>query len=84
MVAKTIFKVGDIVTTCFRVADQHIQRKVIKVLKDKDSGSGVLMIADGGEVCPHCGRIAEPTPMIDSDWFRLVKRPRKAKEKKGE
>lgn len=77
------FKVGDKVKTRYRPEEAEVIRTLITLTEARETryggyetGSGYSAEADGGEVCPHCGRSATPIlgdgyyQGIDLAWFR--------------
>jgi hypothetical protein len=67
------FKVGDLVTSDFYRDNAKLVRKITSVRRDESCGSGWRASADGGEICPHCGRSEKPIHAVDSPWFVPVK-----------
>ena len=79
------FKVGDLVQTNIHSESADVVRKVLKCVRS-NCATGWLVVADGGEPCPHCGRRATPTvgasgQGIGSDWFTLVSRAKAVKKR---
>lgn len=62
-------KVGDLVTTDYDSEHRKLIRRIIGIIKDDSCGSGFRIMADGGEICPHCGRQEKSTPPVDGAWF---------------
>jgi len=64
------FKVGDLVTTDFDIDHKTLVRKITRIEKNEEYGSGYKIWADGGCPCPCCGRtFAEPINGVDGAWF---------------
>jgi hypothetical protein len=70
---KAPFKVGDKVTTDYRLDYSAVVRTILSVRKDKRCSSGYALEMDGGEACPTCNR--PPDYLIygvDSEWAKKV------------
>jgi len=67
-------KLGDKVTTDYFPDKSDVVRKITSINYDNTCGSGVRIVANGGEVCKLCGHIPSGvTPAIDGAWFIPVK-----------
>ena len=64
------FRVGDRVTTALRGAAAIV--RTVTRCEPSTSQSGWWVWVDGGEPCPHCGRVCAPLDAIDSSWFKLA------------
>ncbi len=62
--------VGQLVTTEYHSSTSTVIRKITRIRKDLDCGSGLRVSADGGEPCPTCKRTpAACINGIDGAWF---------------
>ncbi len=61
--------VGSKVTTDFYRNEEHIVRQILTLYPSDDHASGYVASADGGEICPHCGRAGSPMRPVDAAWF---------------
>lgn len=64
-----LLRIGDAVVTDFH-RNFSVVRRIVKIELDSTCGSGLLILADGGEKCAECGRTpGKPIGPIDGAWF---------------